>query len=188
MAVEDIYDGTRAPREDEELEFPSIEGFEVGDVPEDHPEDVMPEEHGGDGEEWLLSDRHLLQVVQAELDSGLGWTGTRLSESRRYSLTKYFGNPRGDEREGRSQVVTRDVFEQVEWLLPSLMEIFCSGPRVVRFMPVGDEDTESAEQATEMVNHVFAREDGAWKMVHHQAGTAPPPPEDDESDPSETMQ
>jgi len=160
----DEIPGTRAPYEDleqgEETAFPSVEGFEEVDVPEDYPEDQPPASDEEAGSAWVLSDGHLLAVVQSELDSGLGWTGTRISEARRYSLAKYFGNPRGDEREGRSQVVTRDVFEQVEWLLPSLMEIFCSGPRVVRFMPTGDEDTDSAEQATEMVNHVFAREDG----------------------------
>jgi len=35
--------------------------------------------------------------------------------------------------------------------------------------------------------NVFVREDGAWRMVHHQAGASPPPTAADE-DASETMQ
>ncbi len=47
---------------------------------------------------------------------------------------------------------------------------------------------EVLDQGFLIATNVFVREDGAWKLVHHQAGTAPPPPEDDEPDPSETMQ
>lgn len=159
--VDDDYlvGGEPLPEEgEEEVAFPSVEGFEEVPKTDDYPEDRPPEEDGS--EAVYLSDRELLSVVQREVDSSFGWTGSRLSETRRYSMSQYFGNPRGDEREGRSQVITRDVFEQVEWLLPSLMEIFCSGPRVVRFVPKNDDDVESSEQATEMVNHIFSREDG----------------------------
>jgi hypothetical protein len=157
--MEDYLVGGQPPYEDgEEASFPSVEGFEELPTSEDFPEDNQPKDMGGN--EYVIDERQLLSIVQSELDSGLGWTGTSLAASRRTAMKQYFGNPRGDEREGRSQVVTRDVFEQVEWLLPSLMEIFCSGPRVVRFVPKNDDDVKSSEQATEMVNHVFNREDG----------------------------
>ncbi|MGF1641497.1 MAG: nuclear transport factor 2 family protein [Rhodospirillales bacterium] len=35
-----------------------------------------------------------------------------------------------------------------------------------------------------VATNVFVREDGGWKMVHHQAGaTSPPPPEDADEEP-----
>ena len=102
----------------------------------------------------------LLSVVQRELDSAQGWTGTLISEARRRNLGEYFGNRRGDEREGRSQVTTRDTFEQVEWLLPPLMEIFTSSNEICRFIGTGPEDEEAAAQATDAVNHVFQQNDG----------------------------
>ena len=83
--------------------------------------------------QYEISDSELLALAQRELDSASGWTGTKLAEARRRNLNAYFGNPRGDEREGRSQVRSRDVFEQVEWALPPLMEIFLSGNEVVKF-------------------------------------------------------
>jgi len=156
--MDDYRVGGQDPDEEQGAVFPSVDGFEELPTSEDFPEDRQPQE--GAGDEFVIDERQLLGIVQREIDSGLGWTGTRLAETRRSSMAQYFGNPRGDEREGRSQVVTRDIFEQVEWLLPSLMEIFCSGPRVVRFVPKNDDDIQSAEQATEMVNHVFGREDG----------------------------
>jgi hypothetical protein len=156
----ELEQGVPAPPYDDAVSYPSLDGSQAVQVEsaEDFPEDRQPEALRN--EQLWMSDDSLLSVVQREVDSALGWTGTRLAERRRYALQQYFGNPRGDEREGRSQVVTRDVFEQVEWLLPSLMEIFTSGPQVVRFVPKNDDDVQSAEQATAVVNHVFSRENG----------------------------
>lgn len=116
---------------------------------------------------WM-PDRELLSIVQRELDSSLGWTGTRLAEARRARLNEYFANLRGDERVGRSQVVTRDTFEQVEWALPGLMDIFTSSKETAQFDPVptgsSAEDMQMADdqaaEATAGVNYVFEQNDG----------------------------
>lgn len=113
------------------------------------------------GEDYgAIDDDQLLGIVQREQDSSLGWWNTYLSESRRATLAEYLGNQRGDEREGRSQVVTRDTFEQVEALMPQLMEIFTSSNEVVSFEPQNEEDVEMAEQITDTVNYVFRSNDG----------------------------
>ena len=39
---------------------------------------------------------------------------------------------------------------------------------------------ETTEGARLVATNVFVREDGAWRMVHHQAGGLAQPPEDDE--------
>lgn len=39
-----------------------------------------------------------------------------------------------------------------------------------------------------VATNVFAREDGAWRMVHHQAGPAPAPDAEDEPQAAETVQ
>tara|TARA_B100000315_G_C14047684_1_gene350426 strand:- start:86 stop:487 length:402 start_codon:yes stop_codon:yes gene_type:complete len=46
---------------------------------------------------------------------------------------------------------------------------------------------EVLDQGYLVATNVFVREDGQWKMIHHQAGAAPPPlvPEED---PQDTMQ
>ena len=114
-----------------------------------------------------ISDEEIKSITQRELDSSVGWENARLSELRRRALNEYLGNSRGDEREGRSAVITREVFEQVEWALPGLMEIFASGNEVVRFIPHAKESKEEAEraqelakQATDGCNYIFRKQNG----------------------------
>jgi hypothetical protein len=157
-------EGPAPLRHDDAVEFPSMAGVDAAQPAlSDYPEDEAPEAPYTSGSTRMghkMSKPEMLSIVQRELDSSLGWTGTRLSEARRVNLQQYFSNPRGDEREGRSQVVTRDVFEQVEWLLPQLMEIFTSGPEVAQFIGTNDNDQPAAEQATAAVNYIFQQENG----------------------------
>jgi hypothetical protein len=135
--------------------YPSIEGFV-----EIETQDDRPEMSSAEGSGYAIDDSELLGIVKREIEHSSGREWSRLTRAREAALEQYFGNPRGDEREGRSKVVTRDVFEQIEWAMPSMMEIFTSGPEVVKFMPVGPEDQDEAEQATAVCNKVFYQNGG----------------------------
>ncbi len=115
-----------------------------------------------------LNDRELHAVVTAEVRDALGYLGTDsdLAEERADALRYYMGEPFGDEREGRSKVVSRDVADTVEWILPSLLRVFAAGDDVVRFEPVGPEDEAFAAQASDYVNHVFAKENKGFLILY----------------------
>lgn len=99
---------------------------------------------------------------QERLASGSG----TLAEERTDALDRYYGRPYGDEMEGRSSVVMRDVADTIEWIKPSLMKVFCSGDEVVRFDPVGPEDEQQAEQETDYVNHVLQQKNNGFMIMH----------------------
>lgn len=78
-----------------------------------------------------------------------------LATIRARSIEDYLGELYGDEIEGQSQVVSRDVFDTIESIKPSLLRIFTGGDQVCRFDPVGPEDVEQADQETDYINHVI---------------------------------
>ena len=78
----------------------------------------------------------------------------------------YYGLPFGNEVDGRSQYVDSSVMDTIEWIKPSLMRVFASGEEMVRFNPVGPEDIETAEQATDYVNYIFARDNPGWEILY----------------------
>jgi hypothetical protein len=100
--------------------------------------------------------KDLLAAIE-EQESLASSRGT-LAEDRSDALDRYLGRPYGDEVEGRSSVVMRDVADTIEWILPSLLEVFVSGEEVARFDAVGPEDEEQSEQETDYVNHVVMQQ------------------------------
>lgn len=113
-----------------------------------------------------MNDSDLKAIFRAEERDSLGFLGSQISKDRSMALDYYFQRPYGNEIEGRSQVVTSDVADTVDWILPSLLRIFTAGPEVVRFDPTGPEDEEQASQATDYVNHVFNVENPGFLILH----------------------
>lgn len=88
----------------------------------------------------------LSEIVSRELHSAETWMNSELADQQANNLRYYFAEPFGNEKKGRSQIVTRDVLETIEGIMPELMKIFASSDSVVEFEPVGPEDEEAAAQ------------------------------------------
>src|SRR3954468_18788567 len=76
---------------------------------------------------------------------------------RAKAMDFYYGRPLGNEIDGRSQVVTKDFMDTVEWEMPSYMRIF-TNKDCVQFDPESPEDEQLARQETQYVGHVL------WKQ------------------------
>src|SRR5690349_20958711 len=104
----------------------------------------------------LTEDELLAHIEQEESACVVAYSGD-LSEQRRLAMDYYLGKPYGNEVEGRSSVVTTEVKDAVEGILPPLMAIFTAGDEIVRFEPQNPEDEEAAQQATDYINYIFSR-------------------------------
>src|SRR5262249_8584304 len=63
----------------------------------------------------------------------------------------------GNEVDGSSAIVTTEVRDIVESMMPSLMRIFMSGDRVAQFDPTGPGHEAFADQATDYANYIFTK-------------------------------
>ena len=103
----------------------------------------------------------LRQVLTHEIERSVSWATSTIREEQERNLSYYLGLPLGNEVDGRSQVVSWDVFEIVESALPSFLEPLFGGDNIAEFQPTGPEDEEKAKQATDYVNYqVMERNDG----------------------------
>lgn len=113
-----------------------------------------------------MTESELKAILSAEIADSIGHIGGELSEQRRKALDYYLGQPFGNEMEGRSKVVSTDVADTIEWILPSLLRIFTAGDDVVRYEPTGPEDEEVARQATEYANWIFTRDNPGFLILY----------------------
>ena len=117
-------------------------------------------------------------IDEAETEAGVGMSEAELQavvsclhlgrdpiHRRRYlahiraESTKYYrGDPFGNEVDGRSQVVSRDVRDSVQAVLPSMMRVFFGSEKVVEFVP---------RTATDMA---MSRTGDRLSELHRQAG------------------
>ena len=110
--------------------------------------------------------REMLNIVESHIDDSLGFIETETSQERQTALEYYMREPYGNEVEGRSQIVTGEVAEVVDGALPQIMKVFTQSNNAVVFEPVNQGDSELAEQATMMANHVFYKDNNGFEVMN----------------------
>jgi len=113
-----------------------------------------------------LTDRELVAIIDAEFESAMGADGGEISNERALAWDYYLSKPLGNEIEGQSKVVTSDVADVVDGIMPSLLRIFTTADNLVSFDPVGPEDMAGAEQESDYVNYVFFKQNPAFLVLY----------------------
>ena len=119
-----------------------------------------------------LTKTKLLALISQEIQNSLGFYSSDLATQRKNALKYYLGEPLGNEVEGRSSVVSQDILEVVESILPSLMRMFTQSDKVVNFEPTHPEDVPYAEQITDYCNFIFNHDNDGFGILQSMFKTA----------------
>lgn len=106
-----------------------------------------------------MSEDTLRAITDQQMRSAVGVFGGKLSGQRRKAMQYYLCEPTGDlsppEVEGRSTVVSPDVRNTIESMLPQLMVKFAGTERVVEFEPNKPGDEAKSDQATDFIGYIY---------------------------------
>lgn len=106
-----------------------------------------------------MTEDQLRAITDGEMRQSVGYWSGKLANQRTKAMAYYYGEAKFDlsppEIEGRSSVVSPDVRNTIESMLPQLMVKFVGGESVVEFEPQKPGDEKQAEQATDYINHLF---------------------------------
>ena len=106
-------------------------------------------------------------LVRNEIENALGFYDSEYGIDRIRAMDYYMGEKFGNEQEGRSQVVTTEVADTIEFIMPSLMRTFTQTDNFVEFMPRHEEDVEGAKQATSYANYVINCQNNGFVILHN---------------------
>lgn len=113
-----------------------------------------------------LTDDEQRAIIGQRLSDTLSTTDAELRKDRESALDHYYGRPYGNELEGRSQVVTKDLMDIIEWMMPSLLRIFATRD-AVQFDPEGPEDEELAKQESAYVSYVLWKKNPGFMLMYN---------------------
>lgn len=113
-----------------------------------------------------MPDQEIVAAAAAAVTGSANWLSGTLTRQRETALKYYRGDPFGNEVKGRSQVVSRDVAQQIDTMMPSFMRIFGGGDEIVRFEPTQKQDEQVAKQATDYVNWIWTQQNNGFVIFH----------------------
>ena len=115
----------------------------------------------------MLDESQILNIVGQELSDASGGNENDFIEgNRQAALATYLGQPDGKEVEGRSAIVSTDVADAIEWIMPELMKAFTQNNEVVTFDPVGENDSDQAELESRYVYDILMKDNNGFLILH----------------------
>lgn len=109
----------------------------------------------------MTNDQMLAQLELLERQAVGYYTGEVAGEQAK-ALNYYNSRPFGTEEEGRSAVISSDVWDVVEGLTPIILRPFVASDDVVQFNPLGPDDEEQAKQESEYINWVVTQRNDSF--------------------------
>jgi hypothetical protein len=125
-----------------------------------------------------MDDAAILSVIQNELDqsiafgSSTGFVSTTTTIDIETPLKYYLGLPDGNEVEGRSRIISTDVADAVEWLMPAIMDELTKTNEVVTFDPTCAGDENQAELESAYVYDVLMKKNPGFIIIHQMVKDA----------------
>lgn len=84
-------------------------------------------------------------------------------------VSETYGRPYGNETEGKSKIVSKDIKRQLEWIIPRMTDPFLSTQDIVKCNPVTFEDANAARQSELLLNTQFCRKFARYNFVNKAA-------------------
>src|SRR5512139_138167 len=126
--------------------------------------DSLPDDEPDGG---AMSDDELAALLAQHEARSVGYYNSEIADEQARAIDYYYGKM--DDvpvLEGCSAVVDHTVAVMVDNGLAAILKPFVSAEEVVAFDPVGPEDEETAEQATEYVNYVINKDNPGFQILH----------------------
>ena len=112
-----------------------------------------------------LDKKTILRTLKGDWTSANNMQKQWLAKRREW-IDETYGRPYGNEEEGRSKIVSKDIKKQLEWLIPSITDPFLSSPDIVKCNPVTFEDTAAARQNELLLNTQFVRSFPRYNFIN----------------------
>jgi hypothetical protein len=113
-----------------------------------------------------LDEDELVSIVSGYVNQSTVFQDNVLSKQMAEGNRYYTGQPLGNEKSDTSKVVSRDVADAIDWIMPSLMEIFGNGDKVVEYEPRNADDAEEAKQATDYINYIYNSRNNGFLITY----------------------
>ena len=115
----------------------------------------------------MLDDDEILNIIGQELSFASGGNEQDfIDANRKQALAYYLGQPDGREVAGRSAVVSTDVADAIEWIVPEVMKALTKNNEVVTFDAEGDGDEDQARLESEFVYKTLMADNDGFIVLH----------------------
>lgn len=153
------------------------QAFERSQLPDTSPANIpelgvpvqIIEMQGDDTEDVLaMSDDEIDSILGQHIRTATTWVGSEIALQQAKAMKYYLGLAEDDLAppavQGRSSIVDTTVSDQVEWMMPALMDIFFASGNIIDYTPRKKTDADAARQMTTLMNYVVCEDNPGFQI------------------------
>lgn len=117
----------------------------------------------------MTDDETLLRILIEEENDAATYYDSELAREQALAMDRYFGRPYGDGSEvpNRSQIVTRDVQDSINWLLPHMLRHFTQADDLISVNDDAlDDGDQTLQDAADYLRHVWFKDNPGETVIH----------------------
>mgnify|MGYP001213532732 CR=1 FL=1 len=112
-----------------------------------------------------LTEDDLLKILKDEETDAASYYDSELADAQAKAMDRFHARPFGDEIEGRSKVVTHDVEDTINWVMPKLMRAFMEADELISVDDPATDDAANTKSAATYLKHIFFKDnDGETEL------------------------
>jgi hypothetical protein len=116
-----------------------------------------------------LTDEQLLSILKDEEADASSYYSSELADVQTKAMDRFYARPFGNEIEGRSQVVTHDVEDTLNWIMPKLMRAFMQADELVSVEDPTTDDAYMGKCAANYLKHIFFKDNPGETTIYDYA-------------------
>lgn len=114
-----------------------------------------------------MDEATLLKILKEEETDAASYYTSELAIAQSDAMDRFHARPYGDEESGRSKVVTHDVEDTINWLMPMLMRTFASSDDLIVVDDDGLPDNDpSLKEAADYLRHAWFKDNDGTGILH----------------------
>ena len=117
----------------------------------------------------MKKDQEIVNLIRAEESEAVAYSGSgsAIQDNRAMFIDYYNQKDYGDEVPGQSSIVTGEMYETIEGMLPQMMRLLLQNRDIGNFTATSEEYDEEAEQKTKYANYIFTRKHNATQLIYN---------------------
>lgn len=112
-----------------------------------------------------MDERRLLAILREEEADASTYYQSDLAQAQTEAMERYFGEPYGNEIEGHPAVVSQDVADTINWMMPALMRMFLTDDLIAVESP-NNAANDQEQEIADYLQHVFRRDNDGDSVLH----------------------
>ncbi len=113
-----------------------------------------------------LDNDDVMRIIEHKRKVSLGSENSEIMTNWSEAMDRYHGRPYGDEQEGFSSIVTKDLSERIDLAMPILMRILLQSGNIAEFIPTSSRTEDIAKMQSDYANYVFMKDNDGFLVAH----------------------